>query len=94
MSNFETMKRAVESGARSQQTEKLSQEYIDLARIFGEVFSTDNGKKVLEHLDAYSQKNFPNYEHQNAVLCTYSKIGEQTLVKYIKGLIKLSKKER
>ena len=92
MNSFETMKKAVESGGLSKDAEKLKQEYIDIARAFNKVFSTDEGKKVLEHLDAHSHKNFPNYEHQNAVLCTYGKIGEQALVDYIKAMIKISKK--
>ena len=91
--SFETMKKDVERGKLGEQAKKLQQSQIDTARMFNVVFSSPEGQKVLEHLDEYSHKNFPNYEHVNAVLCTYSKIGEQTLVKYIRSLIKLSKKE-
>jgi hypothetical protein len=93
MSNFDDLKRDVERGKLGEQAKKLQQSQIDIARMFNKVFSCPEGQKVLEHLDDYSHKNFPNYEHQNAVLCTYSKIGEQTLVKYIRAMIKLSKKE-
>ena len=93
MDSFKTMKQDVERGKVGEQAKKVQQEFLDIARIFNKVFGTEEGKKALEHLDEYSHKNFPNYEHTNAVLCTYSKIGEQALVKYIKSLIKLSKKE-
>jgi hypothetical protein len=91
--SFEEFKNDVEKGQLGAGAEKAIQKTIDLARMFNVVFSSDEGKKVLEHLDEYSHYNFPNYEHANAVLCTYSKIGEQTLVKYIKMMIKKSKKE-
>jgi len=90
---FEQVKKNVEGGKLGENAKAKSQEQLDLARCFNVVFSTEEGKKVIEHLDTYSHINFPNYEHANAVLCTYSKIGEQTLVAYIKKMIKLSKKE-
>lgn len=61
----------------------------DLLRIFITVFDNEAGAKVLEHLEQYSHKNFPNYDNANA---TYSKIGEQTLVAYIKSMLFLAKK--
>jgi hypothetical protein len=91
--SFEEYKNEVEKGKIGAGAEKQKQEQIDLARCFNKVFSTLEGQIVLEHLDTYSHYNFPNYEHVNAVLCTYSKIGEQTLVKYIRAMIKKSKKE-
>ena len=56
---------------------------------FLETFDTAIGKKVLDHLDKYSRRNFPNYENVNA---TFSKIGEQTLVEYIRAVIVAAKK--
>ena len=82
-------KGAVDSIKISEQANVLQQERIDLLRMFHQVFNTRNGKKIIEHLDKYSHKNFPNYDNPNA---TYSKIGEQTLVEYIKALSK--KKEK
>lgn len=90
---FQETKKNIEGGKLGENAKSKSQEQIDLARTFREVFDTKSGKIVLEHLDKYSHINFPNYEHANAVLCTYSKIGEQTLVAYIKKMIELSKKE-
>jgi len=90
---FEEFKKDVEKGKLGEQAKKINQAQLDIARAFNKVFSTPEGKVVLDNLEDYSHKNFPNYEHVNAVLCTYSKIGEQTLVKYIKTMIKLSKKE-
>lgn len=69
--------------------DKLKQNQIDLLRKFVQVFNSTNGEEVLNHLDLYSHKNFPNYENVNA---TYSKIGEQTLVAYIKSMLYKAKK--
>ena len=88
---FEQIKKNIEGGKLGENAKNKSQEQIDIARIFREVFDTENGKKIIEHLDKFSHVNFPNYDHVNAVLCTYSKIGEQTLVAYIKRMI--TKKE-
>jgi hypothetical protein len=56
---------------------------------FLQCFDNDAGQKVIEHLDKYSHLNFPNYDNVNA---TYSKVGEQTLVAYIKGVVEIAKK--
>jgi hypothetical protein len=88
--SLKTMREAVEGGQLGEQAKKASQEQVDMARMFNKVFSTTEGKLVLEHLDLYSHKNFPNYDN---VYATYSKIGEQTLVDYIGKLIRTSKKE-
>lgn len=90
MNSFETMKKAVEGGQLSEQAQTKKQEIIDIARCFNNVFSTDEGKRVLEHLDKYSHKNFPNHDN---VYATYSKVGEQTLVKYIEVMIAYSRKD-
>ena len=88
--SLEQMRKAVEGGQLGEQAKKLSQEQMDMARIFNKVFSTPEGQLVIKHLDEYSHKNFPNYDN---VYATYSKVGEQTLVKYIEALIRISKKE-
>lgn len=69
--------------------DKLKSQQLDLIRVFVAVFETPEGQKVLDTLDKYSHKNFPNYENVNA---TYSKIGEQALVAYIKSILFLAKK--
>lgn len=69
---------------------KMKEAQADLMRLFASVFDTENGKLVLEHLERYSKKNFPNYDNVNA---TFSKIGEQTLVDYIKGVLIKSKQK-
>lgn len=68
----------------SEKMAKAHQAYVDLCRLFLTVFDNDAGKKLLDHLDKYSHKNFPNYDNVNA---TYSKIGEQTLVAHIKDML-------
>lgn len=75
---------------KSNTLESKSQEYLDLIRTFSKVFNTDEGKKVLQNLDDYSHRNFPNYDNVNA---TYSKIGEQTLVAYIRAMLLKAKKQ-
>lgn len=62
----------------------MAEKQGDLYRQFIKCFDNPNGKKVLEYLDAYSKQNYPNYENVNA---TFSKIGEQTLVSHIKGVV-------
>ena len=71
----------------SQEDEKKKLETLAL---FAGVFNTDNGKKVLEYLDTYTHKNFPNYENVNA---TYSKIGEQSLLQHIRDILINAKKK-
>ena len=90
MDSFSKLKNNVEGGKLGKQADTIKQKHIDLARTFKNVFDTPEGKLVLEHLDYYSHINFPNYDN---VYATYSKAGEQTLVKYIDAMIKLSKKE-
>lgn len=63
---------------------KVRAEHIDLLRLFQNVFKNERGKKMIDHLESYSHKNFPNYDNVNA---TYSKIGEQTLVAHIKNML-------
>ena len=76
---------------------QMPQEQLDLLKLVRKVFETPEGEKVLAYLDQYSCKNFPNYGESadidgiSAVLCTYSKIGEQSLVKHIKALLYKSK---
>jgi len=72
---------------------KRDQERVDKIRQFHDVFSTPSGKAVLEHLEAYSIKGYPNYgvkegtDGISAIISTYSKIGEQTMVRYIKTIL-------
>ena len=68
---------------------KINQTVKDYHAWFLQCFDNDAGRKVLEHLDRYSHTKFPNYENVNA---TYSKIGEQTLVAYIKNVVEIAKK--
>ena len=69
--------------------DKMAQNQVDFMRKFVQVFDNQNGQMVLEHLDKYSHKNFPNYDNVNA---TYSKIGEQTLVAYIRSILHTARK--
>ena len=70
--------------------EALKQQKLDLLRLFTAVFNNEDGQKMIKHLEEYSHINFPNYENVNA---TYSKIGEQTLVAYIKGALEAARKK-
>jgi len=70
-------------------SEEQKQNLVDLRRLFLTVFDNEAGKRVLDHLDVYSHQNFPNYENVNA---TYSKVGEQALVEYIKAVVKTARK--
>jgi transcriptional regulator NrdR family protein len=60
----------------------------DIQKLFYDVFSTEKGQLVIDHLEKYSHVNFPNYDN---VYATYSKVGEQTLVAYIKALVAIAK---
>ena len=62
-SSFETMRRTIEQVSSNNQIEKLSQEQLDMSRMFKKVFESPDGVKVLEHLEIYSHKNFPNYNN-------------------------------
>lgn len=64
--------------------ERIQSEQADLMRIFVKVFESKEGAILLDHLYKYAHKNFPNYDNVNA---TFSKIGEQTLVAYIKAML-------
>ena len=90
MDSFKTMKKNIEGGKLGEGTERLSQKQLDTARAYNQVFSSPNGKIVLEDLDKHSHAYFPNYMNDNF---TYSKIGEQNLVLYIQRMINVSKKE-
>ena len=70
-------------------SDEQRQTLVDLRRLFLNVFDNEAGQKVLEHLATYSHQNFPNYDNVNA---TYSKIGEQALVEYIKAVVKTARK--
>jgi len=61
----------------------ISAKQKDVLRKFVTVFDNDIAREVLDYLDKYSHMNFPNYENVNA---TFSKIGEQTLVAYIRAM--------
>lgn len=65
-----------------------AQKVRDLRRHFVEVFESPAGKIILQHLDEYSHQNFPNYDNANA---TYAKAGQQQLVSYIRGVLKITK---
>lgn len=87
-SSFQRARNNIEKGVMTEGAEKLSQEHLDLLRCYNEVFSTENGKKIIEDLDKVSHHRFPQWESVNY---TYSKIGEQELVKYIKAMLRISK---
>jgi len=70
-------------------TEEQKAKKYETMKLFLTVFDTEAGKKVLDYLDKYSHTNFPNYDN---VYATYSKIGEQALVDYIKILLENAKK--
>lgn len=90
VSNFEKTREHVEKGSISPQAEKATLQQFDISKAYNNVFSTPEGQVVLKSLEEESMKLFPNY---NNVHHTYSKIGEQNLVKHIKAMMKLSKKE-
>lgn len=68
--------------------EKMKQSMLDTMRLFVDVFGTKKGQKVIDYLDKYSHRDFPNYDNVNA---TYSKIGEQAMVDVIKAMTKKGK---
>ena len=84
-SSIEKAKDVIEKVSLAKGVDKKMQESLDLARDFIATFKTEQGQRVLDHLDKYSHHNFPNYDNVNA---TYSKIGEQTLVEYIRAVLR------
>ena len=85
--SFERSRNNIEKGNSTDKTAELSQEHLDVLRLFNQVFNNKNGKKIIEHLDKRSHDIFPHYDNVNF---TFSKIGEQELVKYIKEMVRIS----
>jgi len=77
---------------------KLKANQVDLMRKFVLVFGSPAGKEVLDYLDKYSHRNFPNYGNGenmdgiSAVLATYSKCGEQALISHIRDVLNTARK--
>ncbi len=61
-----------------------SEAYGDILRRFAKVFGNKEGEWVLDYLESHANKGFPNYNNVNE---TYSKIGEQKMITYIRALI-------
>ena len=88
--NMQLSRERIEKAVIKPETkEKIKANQVDLIRRFVKVFNSPEGQIVLDHLDKYSHTNFPNYDNAYA---TYSKIGEQTLVDYIKNILNTAKR--
>lgn len=67
-----------------EQIKKLSQQRIDMLRMFQKVFNTKEGKVILEEIEKLAKYGYPDYENEKK---HYAKTGQLELVNHIKNML-------